>query len=454
MGRKTRHRIRKKQKEARESLQRGFQVPPRSALPLGLYSSTRLTMPDRFEDVYSIVGSGVGKLSSRVNVASRHPVYLDEDEDEEEDDDDLSTVVSDTTFKPAESVDQPLENFNNEDDNNDDRTPQFDGSIDGSPFMINGKTISDADKFLTFEGVTNVGYIDGVIRQYLFDERFAMSDKDTDYAVWVKKNLIVAFQAHVLYEDCLTPKSYNNLAESKHRVMSQLQQDIGITAKHKGHCEILLSVLTIYKNARIYEIANTLQRGRLPQDPQDPLTSLLIELIDRYIMYNFIKTPLRSVPSKDSVSERVEQRSNTLRRTLADSSVTWRLFAELGSLIPSEERGLMPTRPWFYDTWVKANVADTIKPMTNLQTGSHVSKIALPIRQSQLDPKNIGILHASVSDQSKALQQKRKHDGDTTDQLHLESESTVVDIEVVKRKKKRFDAPGPLKKQAVSHHEH
>lgn len=449
MARETRLRIRNKRKDARESPQRGFQVPPRSALPPGLYSSTRLTVPDRDEDLYSTAGTDVGDLSSRVSheVNSSRLVYLDENEN----DDDLSTVASDTTWRPPELGDQPLEDVNYDDQNDDDRTRQLDGSIDETLCTINGKTIASADIFLTFEGVTNVRHIDGDIRQYLFNDRFALSDKDVDYAVWVKKNLIVTFQGHLLYEDCLVTRASNNMDESKNRILSRLQEDVGLPVDDKNHFLLLRAVLHIYKDARVDAIARALQGGFVPQDPQDPLTALLIKLIDRYIMYSTDKIPLRSMPPTNTVLERVEQRSKLLRDTLANSSKTSKLFSEFGCLIPSEECGLISPRPWLCESWVRANVADVMHSLTNARQGLQQSRMVLNMRENR-KTERVEIPRV-MPNAGQILPQKRDHSGGAAGQPQLEPEAIMTTNKMEHWTHEHSEAVESSKRQKLSKNE-
>ncbi|KAL1862815.1 hypothetical protein Daus18300_008311 [Diaporthe australafricana] len=404
----------------------------------------RLAAPDQDETAYSTVGIvGVRQLDRPGHkvVPALPPSYLD---------DDLSTVASDITFKAPGSTDRSPGDVDEEDDGNDESTDGegHDDYMDEPEFMVNGTVIDDTDKYMRFEGVTNVPHIFGEAREYLFNSRFVLSGNDTDYSVWVKKNLILAFQGHVLYEDCLSRG-----VASRTQSLSQLQSDIGPAVQRGKYYVFLPAILRIYKQARVDVIARALQRGELPQDPQDSLTAVLIQLIDRAIMFSTTKAPLRKTPSTNTVQERIEQRSRTLRDGIEDSSKTWELFLEVGSLIPWGERAPVGPRPWSFKPWVAANVADVIEPATDVQTATQPWTMVLPTRNAGGNVEPVETSQGPMPQPSQALPQKRKRDEDIKAQPRLESKDMVTNTEMGYCVHEDFEAAGTSKRLRMSNDE-
>lgn len=374
---KIRGHSRRKARRAREENE--AEAASASASRFEPYPATRFAAPDQDEAAFSTAGTALDKLSSHAHegLDPRRPAYLD---------DDSFTLASDITRKSSRPARQSQGNEDDEDGSSDGFDAGY-GSDDSihKPSLIlnNGKAIYNTKVFLTFEGVTNVPHIEGDALRYLFNPRFATSRNDKDYSVWVKKNLIVAFQGCVLYEDCLTYEALKPFGGQNQRILSRLQGDIGIAVQHARHCSVLYFLLMTYNQARVDMIAKALQGGQLPESPRDPLTVLLIELIDQYIMFKYDKVPLHSTPSTNTALDRVEQRSKTMRDTLADPNEAKKLFTELGCLIPSQEQGLRSTRPWFSEGWVKDNVAGVMNPVANAQASTPPWKDVLPILEPQ-----------------------------------------------------------------------
>lgn len=237
----------------------------------------------------------------------------------------------------------------------------------------------------------------------------------------------------MLYEDCLSATAAKDQdktqANYKHLILSRLQGNIGLPVGYKAHFLQVRCILEAYKRARVDVIAKTLQGGQLPEDPSDHLTALLIKLIDWYIIYQTVKTPLRGGPlldiGKKRLKRRLKQRSKTMRDTLEDPDKTKILFTEVGALIPSRERGLLFTRPWFYDPWVKKNVADVVHPTTNAQISPQPWKFDDPVLESQENIKDTDTLRDSITHTPNVLPQKRKHNGDMVTSVAIKADHWV-----------------------------
>lgn len=142
-----------------------------------------------------------------------------------------------------------------------------------------------------FEGVRNVPQISGTIHTYLSDGRFTASKDDHDMAIRIKNNLVVVFQAMVLFEDCLVKCTKT---EEKF-IFQRLQGVLGFRARRSDRSSkgILEPLAAIYVQARTQEIVSIVRSGRLPEPPEEHLTALLVALIDRRIFFLYRKRPLR-----------------------------------------------------------------------------------------------------------------------------------------------------------------
>lgn len=382
---KLRARSRKKKIRAGEEIEVEAEAKAASARTSRFepYPATRIAATDRDETAFSTAGTDLGKLGSHAHEgpALLRPAYLN---------DDSSTLAPDITrdsSAPASQT-QGIDEGGNDSSNGSNEGYGSDDSLQKPSLVLNnGKAIYNTRVFLTFEGVTNVPSIEGDALRYLFNPRFAMSRNDKYYSAWVKKNLIVAFQGCVLYEDCLVHEALKPFGGQNQRILSQLQGDIGIVTPRVGHCSVLYFLLKTYKVAREDVIAKALQGGQLPEKPHDPLTALLIDLIDRYIMFRYDKVPLCSTPLMITAMERLEQRSKTMRDALAAPSEVEKLFTDLGCLVPPHEQGLRSTSPWFSDGWVRENVAGVIEPAADAQPTSQLWTNDIPILGAQQKTK-------------------------------------------------------------------
>lgn len=411
---KPRRRGRIKKKRAREAAEAELAAASSSASRPALYPDARVTAVDQEGDAFSTAGTALANIRPRVHGAlAFRPAYLDDDD---------RTVASDTTLKTLRLADKPQ--FDEEDDEDSssdgsDNEGGYDDGIDERTLILNGKFVDNPDMFLTFEGVTNVRRFDGAILRYLFNERFALSETDNDYGTWVKKNLIVAFQGHVLYEDCLSAVIRNLDGKRGHLeglILSKLQGDVGLSVGYETHFLQVRAILEAYKHARIDVIAKAVQANQVPKDPSDRLTALLLELIDYYIMYKTSKIPLKNGPLLPVDRERLEEKSQTMRGKLADPAEVNTLFTEVFALIPSEERGMVPTRPWFCETWVKRNVAFVVEPTTSGEMSPRAWKPESPTSDSQEGIEAADTSRDSIAQPWNALSKKRKRNGDMVSQ--------------------------------------
>lgn len=221
--------------------------------------------------------------------------------------------------------------------------------------------VDDQEKF-KIEGVIGLPGIYGPLRVKLINFRFAQ-EKDRSPNV-VPKNLVVLFQGHILFEDCLTSEALQQIGGARYaksKVLSHLQGGLGVGRSHNEDSGFVHKVMHLYKKARISAIGSALKKGKTPKDPQDPLGALLIKLIDRAIIFDFRKKPLAVFGVPFMSDEVLQQRAQLVKETLDDQGKWDGLFAEFGAFIPSNLRRTPVERPWEIESWVKQNFRDVYK---------------------------------------------------------------------------------------------
>lgn len=221
--------------------------------------------------------------------------------------------------------------------------------------LVPKKVIIDMTKgksCLEMEGLAPVG-VYGFVFHALLHER-QTCDTEPSYKVIVLKNLIALFQALLLFEDCLAARPYGghwNLQVLK-IASSTLQGALGYEVRTNEDNETLYITTCKYKAARTKFILSQLRDGNEPEDPKGPGEALLIQLIDRKIVYDYTKSPLISKLKKPAGMARVALRAQTVKDTLADAAARNSLYTDFGAMVPLNIRGDALKRPWHFNKWV------------------------------------------------------------------------------------------------------
>lgn len=205
----------------------------------------------------------------------------DEDEDEDDDDDDSDVEI---VINPTKVI------------------------ID----MTRNKTC------LEMEGLASVD-IYGHSFRALFHER-QTCEIEPSYRFILLKNLIVVFQGLVLFEDCLEKRAFGNHWKSQDKLIvgSILQDALGYEVRTPDDNQTLYTIATKYKAARTNFILEQLRNGNKPTDPQNPKQALLIQLIDRQIVFDWTKSTLVSKNERPFGMARVAIRARTVKKTLVE----------------------------------------------------------------------------------------------------------------------------------------
>lgn len=218
------------------------------------------------------------------------------------------------------------------------------------PKKVIDKSISSA--CLEMDGLT-LPDIDGDVFHALFHER-QTGETEPSYRVVALKNLIDLFQACVLFEDCSTKPAFGDSWhwQTPAIVGSRLLVALGYHVKNYKDNNILHIITKKYKIARTKFILNQLREGKDPQDPKDPQEALLIQLIDRKIVFDYTKSLFITKLELPKGMHRVARRVQTVTNTLADAAGRNKLHTEFAAMVPVELRGDASKRPWHIRKWV------------------------------------------------------------------------------------------------------
>lgn len=206
---------------------------------------------------------------------------------------------------------------------------------------------------LDVEGVVAPS-IDGFVYQAIFHTRY-ISEPEQSYKTVVLKNVIIAFQGLVLFEDCLVHDAFGkNLYKFKPRVLSALQAALGFPIRHPEDKTIINVIAGEYKRGRVRHVLKRLDAGKEPEKPTNRMEALLVELIDRCLMFECSKSPVRSSKESTGGWKRVKVRENTLRTTVASAAGIESLLTVFAAMVPPDMRSDTSKRTWEIASWVTA----------------------------------------------------------------------------------------------------
>lgn len=257
-------------------------------------------------------------------------------------------------------------------------------------FVLQGYTAPDND-CMDCDGLAKLQkYPFGGLKQFLFDRQFASSTDDIRTVV--QKNLVVLFQAHLLYEDCFTEAAVKSKKESMDCAMQSLQAVVKMPPPNSSvpaNKQLVAVLLEKYASARREYIIKELKGKKIPPLPEDPLTALLIKLIDRYLCFTVLKIPVHGLSSSDGLDdfsdvdggddgdnrscafERVEERFQIMQKMLAPFLKTCdtnratdtparatdptdsasKLWTTIAPMIRSDILDEAFWKPWYYEQW-------------------------------------------------------------------------------------------------------
>lgn len=201
----------------------------------------------------------------------------------------------------------------------------------------------------------------------------------------MQKNLIVALQAHLLFEGCLVKDDEDNLHQRKKKTFQvhvHLQRIIGIPSRHPTDYQVILSLLKAYATARENAILRSIANGKEPTPPNSRLNALLHMLIDRYLVFHATFTAIRKSPEFLSFHFRIHDRCKVMSRALeavksqaTDEEGRWiesvikedevkieeapdSLCVRLVPMVPSAELQPYFTKPWFVEEWLRKHLRE------------------------------------------------------------------------------------------------
>lgn len=149
---------------------------------------------------------------------------------------------------------------------------------------------------------------------------------------------------------------------------------------------------------------------REPPSPTTVLGSLLLMLIDRYIIFEWTNEAIRETSDSLSSEKRLEERSSTMQRVIeevmkivrnersrytksvstdkiedsVDKEPEPKLWTRSMSLIPSNELDLSFTKPWFVEEWLGKHLSKESWPPKVKEISVRVDATDTPSQQSTI----------------------------------------------------------------------
>lgn len=263
----------------------------------------------------------------------------------------LDALLERTTEEPVFKILQPSVPLGPQEDGNTEDTVNTVGEV---VFIIRDVVIvgKDQAQCLEMEGTIGPMNINGFVRESIIHTRLA-APVQKSYKDMVTKNLIAMFQGFILFEDCLTQDAFHNIRSMKSQVLATLQTALGFIIRGKDDDHVLTVIKREYSIARTRKILSELRNNMIPEDPKDPMAALLVQLIDRCMIFEHLKTSMRTENDSKVGWERVEERRKTMEHTLCSPTEKQRLFTECASMLPSDARETTFPRPWTIPIWVQ-----------------------------------------------------------------------------------------------------